>query len=374
MDEPRLARRAEIENLAQLLSEVFGFDDRYDRSRFVSALRRPVHRRGSLIMAEEGRPVSHILTATDRIIVHGCSVKVASIGGVCTHPDYRQRGYAGRILEKSLGLVAAQGARVLIVSGNRSLYQRNHCVPAGQMLQVKVLRESVASASPGSGDLSARRLPADDWVSLSPLHSVEPVRFVRTADFFATRCAWGDISAPESWLITSRGEAVAYLSLTHAWDDREPARRVAFEYAGSRAAILGALPAIFRQAEISEIRFGLLADDREFAYLLADRSIPLTPSTLPGTHRLLDLPGLMRDLRPYLAARLPRAVTRRLAFGQEGQRCTFSLGSETAEMDLSDGIRLVLGGPDAPCIEGELGRVLAAVLPIPFPAPGFNFV
>jgi predicted N-acetyltransferase YhbS len=304
MDGPRLARRDETEDLAQLLSDVFGFQGRYPRDQFLTALGRPVHRRGALIIAEDGRPVSHILTVIDRVLIHGCSVKVASIGGVCTHPDYRGRGYAGRILEESLRSTTAQGARLLIVSGNRRLYERNHCVPAGRTLQAAVRRESAAAAATDDG-LSARCLPPNDWPTLSPLYSAEPVRFVRAADFLATCCAWGDIPAPETWLISSRGAPVAYLSLARAWGDREPGRRVAFEYAGSRAAILDALPAIFHETDISEIGFGVLAADRELFYLLAGRGIPLTPGSLPGTHRVLDLPGLMRDLRPYLAARDP---------------------------------------------------------------------
>jgi len=34
----------------------------------------------------------------------------------------------------------------------------------------------------------------------------------------------------------------------------------------------------------------------------------------------------------------------------------------------------VLGGPNAPPVEGELARVLAEVFPIPFPVPGFDYL
>ena len=43
-------------------------------------------------------------------------------------------------------------------------------------------------------------------------------------------------------------------------------------------------------------------------------------------------------------------------------------------MTLSQAAPLVLGGPDAPEVKGELGRVLGEVFPVPFPMPGFNYV
>jgi len=82
----------------------------------------------------------------------------------------------------------------------------------------------------------------------------------------------------------------------------------------------------------------------------------------------------MRDIRPYLAARLPRADLRRLSFDQQRDTCTFGLGEEHRALDASQAVRLVLGSPEAPSVGGELGRVLSAIFPLPMPMPGFNAV
>ncbi len=95
---------------------------------------------------------------------------------------------------------------------------------------------------------------------------------------------------------------------------------------------------------------------------------------LRGTHRLIDLPGLMRKLRPYLRERLERRDLRRLSFEQEGERCVFAYGDERVECSLSEAAPLVLGGPAAPEVSGDLGRVLSGILPVPFPMPGFNYM
>ena len=109
-------------------------------------------------------------------------------------------------------------------------------------------------------------------------------------------------------------------------------------------------------------------------YLLGRRGVALKEETLSGTHRLIDLPGLMQKLRPYLRERLESRDVRRLSFDQEGERCSFAYGEERLECSLGEATALVLGGPAAPRVSGDLGRVLSRVLPVPFPMPGFNYL
>jgi predicted N-acetyltransferase YhbS len=371
VDGPRLVRREEAEELSHLLCGIFGFDHYYNKEFISDALQRPVHRRGATIIAEDGKPVSHILTTVDQVSVYSCHLKVASIGGVCTHPHYRHRGYASLILQESLRAATAAGARVLIVSGDRGLYRRNHCARVGDLLACQILPESLR---PGHGKLAVRRVTADHWPLLSPLNAAELVHFVRGADFFSRCCWWWNCVSNEIWRVDSNGELVAYLSLLPPWREEHRPTRTVGEYAGCRAAILDALPIIFQQTEIAGISFLVSARDEELAYLLANRGLALKAAALPGTHRLLNLPGLMRDLRPYLAARLTSQVMRPLASDQQEEVCCFLLGQERAEMDLTQAIKLILGGPDAPRIGGELGRALTSIFPLPFPLPGFNYV
>jgi len=371
VDGPRRVRPEEIEELGDLLCRVFGFHEYYDKVKFTRNLRRPVHLRGARVIAEDGKLVSHALMIVDELSIHGCRVRAASIGGVCTDPDYRGRGCAGKVLEQSVADAVTARARVMIVSGDRSLYRRNHCVRTGDLLAATVCRDSLWPAGAG---LSVRRVTADDWGALSPLQAAEPVRFVRSADFFSQCCYWWDCALPEIWLVASGSKPLGYLLLVPPWRAEHRKTRTVGEYAGSRAAIVDALPLIFEGTDLDEIRCEVLGQDGELAYLLAGRSLALAPDTLPGTHRVLNLPGLMRDIRPYLAARLPRSVMRRLTCEQEGEACRLSLGSDQVEMDLSQAARLVLGGRGVPRVGGDLGENLGRVFPIPFPMPGCNFI
>ena len=372
MDGPRLVRRDELDDLAKLLCQVFGFDQYYSQERVDSGLRRRLHRRGGRIIAEDGKPVSHMLTALDTIFIYGCRVRVASIGSVSTHPDYRGRGYAGEILQRSIEDSIKARARVMIVSGDRSLYRRNHCVPAGHLYEAAL----DCGASEAVAGLKARRVGPEAWPTLAPLYQAEPVRFVRGTDLFSQVCFWWDCSFPQIWVIESDDVPLAYLSLTPtSRDDREGPERVVAEYAGSRAAILEGLPALASAAGIERIHFRLLGQDRELLYLLNRRGAALRPGRISGTLRLLNLPGLLRDLRPYLSARLPRADLRRFTATQQGETCTFAYDTQRLALNLSQAAPLVLGGPEeTPAPGGELGRVLAAIFPVQLPMPGFNYV
>lgn len=371
MEGPRLVRPEETAALCRLLCDVFGFDNIYAEERFRQALARSAHRRGALVIVEEGRPVSHILTTIDDLSLHGCRTRVASIGGVATEERWRNRGYAGAILAESLRRMEARGARVLIVSGDRSLYRRNHCVPAGEVWQGRLSQDVLARPAPAG--LSVACVGADAWPELAPIYAAEPVHFVRGRDFLSRCCVWWDCYRPEVWAVRSHGETIAYL-LLHPVGPDGPAARLTSEWAGPRAAVLDALPLIAAEAGLVEVHVRAPRYDHELIYLLRARGVALHQGRLAGTQRLVNLPGLMRDLRTYLAARLPAATLRRLRVAQEGESCLFALGEEELRLSLSDAARLVLGGAERPAVAGELGEALARAFPIPFPMPGFNYV
>jgi hypothetical protein len=201
------------------------------------------------------------------------------------------------------------------------------------------------------------------------------VRFARAADFTSRLSFWWNCQSPELWLVERDGQPLAYAMLSLTWrDDPKGRLREIHEYAGSRGALLDALPAVFAATDLREIKIAALGHDAEFVTLLRQRGLAVREGHLGGTHRVIDLPGLTKALRPYLAERLPAKELQRLSFAQRGERCAFRFGEETLEVTLSQAAPLVLGGPGAPKVDGELGRVLSTIFPIPFPMPGFNYV
>ncbi len=370
MEGPRPVRDDELAGLTTLLSDVFGFGPRYSPEYLLAGARRPVMRQGASVIVADGRPVSHIFTLYADYSMYGCPVKTASVGCVATHADHRGRGLAGAILTERLAHALSEGARLMIVSGDRSLYRRHHCVPAGLAYLAKLRGDLL----PPPADLTLRRVALEEWPLLAALQQQEPARFLRPADVAPSLTWWWDVQDPHLWLI-SRGETpLAYAALSSPWGRPDTEFRWISEYAGSRAALLEAVPLLLEAEHTAELHFAALAQDAELRHRFHRLGLPVEQLTVSGTIRLLDLPGLMQDLAPYVAQRLPAADVSRLSFAQEEDLCTFRLGEEEMTLDLSEAARIVCGAPDAPEVSGDLGRVLARLYPLPTIAPGLNYV
>ncbi len=365
---PRLVRREELADLDDLAAVSFGGVVRPRRGRRNRGWER---RSGSWVIARDGKLVSHIRVVYNVLSLRGCRLKIASIGGVCTHPDYRGQGIATTLLDHCVEVAADAGASLLLISGERGLYRRAMAVDAAPTYEAEVRPNLVCAAAPAP---RARRAAPEDWASCARLYQAEPVRFVRSAGFFSRAFSWR--AARGAWIIEWAGEVAAYLLLSRPWGTpADHPHRLVTEYAGSRTALLEGLPSLFDASGFERITLRAPAWDRELAYLLDRARLVRKSTTLPEhTIRLLDLPRLMRRLRPYAAERLSRGEVRALTFEQEGLRCTIAFGGETLELDLGRAAALVLGGPGARPVEGELGRLLASLFPVPFPLPGLNYV
>ncbi len=368
LDGPRLVKTEELEDLEDLSARCFGF------TRPARGARRRRRRRlwgQSWVIADGGKPVSHIRIVYNDLLVYGSRVKAASIGGVCTDPNYRRQGIATTLLAHCTKEAAEAGAALLIISGQRGLYRRAWAVEAGAMLRAKLGPDSI-NRTPGG--VSVRIAEPEDWAACARLYQAEPVRFVRPAAMFVQ--SFGHRWHREKWIVEVGGEIWAYLALSRDWGSRpDDPRRIVAEYAGCRAAIISALPALFSAGGFGEIEFEAPSHDRELVHLLTAQGLGLKAVNIRDhTFRLLNLPGLIRRLRRYAEARLPESDLRQLCVRQEGESCLFSFGEEELTLGLAQSATLVLGGPKPPKVNGELGRVLGALFPVSLPIPGLNYV
>lgn len=83
----------------------------------------------SLFIAEDdGRIIAHNGIMLGKIMINGHDVTMASMGAVCTDPDYRGQGIATRVLHEALAWLRDKGVGLLTISGDRGLYTRNGAV------------------------------------------------------------------------------------------------------------------------------------------------------------------------------------------------------------------------------------------------------
>lgn len=78
-----------------------------------------------------------------KINIGNAQVNVFSIGAVCTHEDYRQRGISSKLLEKVYQYIDQAGGTLLFISGDRGLYTRNHCYHFGDTYQYTIHQSAI---------------------------------------------------------------------------------------------------------------------------------------------------------------------------------------------------------------------------------------
>ncbi len=377
LDGPRPIRREELAASGRLAGLCFP-----DAAGVMEEIRTytPPRRGGIQVICHRGVPVSQIGVYHSRVSVYGSPLRIASIGGVCTHPDYRGLGLATRLLDYCTRKLTAEGARLMLISGMRGLYTRAGCVTA-QKFEYIVLKPG--QLRPGVDDLSLRPATEADAPLCDRLYQTEPVHFARRVEEFAAHFRRPEeFTKAEDWIIEATGRPVAYLFTGLPWEyggESGADAREVIEYAGSRVALVGALTEVMARLNLRELRLAVPWQDVDLLHLLHERGVTGDHIPLVGhTMRIVNFPGLMRDLRPYVRARLTRSQRRGLRFQQEGDRYAIVRGEERLELDGATMTRLVMGVPaevahEAPVASGALGEITSALFPLPSFLPGLNY-
>jgi GNAT superfamily N-acetyltransferase len=257
LDGPRALLAQELAPARRLSVRCFNHDT---LTNFPDGPYRPTRRQSIEVVAHEGGPVSQMHLTYSHVSVCGYRVKVASIGGVCTHPDYRGRGIATELLHHSLHEAASNGARIVLISGTRGLYRRAGCTPAMDFETVVLTSTFSGGAAAGIG---IRPASAADGRHCARLNQMEPVHFVRRVAEFESSigCADGG-GLIDDWIVEADGRPLCYVLLrtpwSHAPQDRVRELVLQGEWAGSRLALVSAFPQIIERCGLVELRLGRL--------------------------------------------------------------------------------------------------------------------
>jgi GNAT superfamily N-acetyltransferase len=384
---PHPVRREELAASQRLSLQCFpGFREELTEKDLLASYV-PPRRGGVQVLSHRGVPVSQIGIYHSQVNLYGCPLRIASIGGVCTHPDYRGLGLATRLLETCVHKLVAEGARLMLVSGARNLYTRLGCV-AAQDFEAIVLKptfpkgaiDSQPAYSPAYSPatfgkvFSLRPATAADASLCARLYQSEAVHFVRRVEEFAEHFSrLEEFPRAEDWVVESQGQPLAYMFLGVPWEHWtfptfpkgaiEPIPplfpppmgggwggggqvgvREVVEYAGSRTALVAGLAQAVVQSKLAELRLLIPRQDVDLLQLLRVHAVTGDATPLIGhTMRVVNFPRLMSDLRPYVKARLTQDQRRGLRFEQEGDRCVIVRAHERLELDTATTTPLVMG-------------------------------
>ena len=388
-DGPRLVRQDELIASERLSRICFGGPEIDNEAEILANYVLP-KRGGTYILAHQGKPVSQICTFHDRIKMYDGDIRVGSIGGVCTHPDYQGKQLASHLLEYCTQQLVDEGARLMLISGAHGIYTRLGNVPHGRYHSFSIKPGQSGQWRSTPTDLVVRKATEADALICNQLYQAESIHFIRRkSDFSAV--LHNPMSNPyihaEQWIIERSGQIVAYLFLGSEWGvGLETGIRHVGEYAGSRLALADALTVIITTNNLKELFWSVARQDIELIHLLqgggnSGATMPLYGHTL----RIINFPGFMNDLRPILRARLDANLLRGLRFEQSGpllgglgaDQYTITHGADRLQLNGASMTSLIMGDTNIEAksihLPGALAEIIPALFPLPSFLPGLNY-
>ena len=376
MEGPRGLKPREFESLCTLVNTVFRSDGIGRMEEQYPLLFAPDNYDGLFVMVDDGVVVSHVGALTRDISVLGCRMSTMSIGAVATCASHRGQGLATRLMEAAIRKAVEQDAVLMPISGGRGLYTRLGAKPIGQYALYTVPRDVLTA-----GDTDIRRAESADLPEMTRLYAEEPSRYVRSSADLGTAvdAEWICDRDGETVVVREGGRVAAYAGIQKRRPDREDeaGRTRVAEIAGSRSAVLRALPDLYDRYGVDSIEIVTGAADRELASLLRPYGVTAASQGFTGTVLVLQPERLLQVFDDYIADVLGRDT---LAWEVSGAAVTLRSAGQKHAVSTSDLGALVFGvvPPDPAPIEaiapGPLRTALRRVFPLQLPWYGFNFV
>lgn len=382
MEGPRGLKAQEFDSLCTLVNTVFRGDGVGRMEAQYPLLFAPENYDHLLVMVDDGVVVSHVGALTRDISVLGCRMSTMSIGAVATYASHRGRGLATQLMDAAVRKAVEQDAVLMPISGGRGLYTRLGAKRIGQYALYTVPRDTLpAGDGPAMAETDIRRADPEDLHEMTRLYAKEPSRYVRsTADLrMAVYAAWICDRDGETVVIREEGRLVAYAGIQKRRPDREDeaSRARLAEIAGSRSALVRALPCLYDRYGVDSIEIVTTASDFELASLLRPHGVTAAPQGFTGTVLVLQPERLLQVFEDYIAGVLGQDV---LTWDATADSVVFRCGGKDHAVATNDLGALVFGvvPPDEDPIEtvppGPFRTALESVFPLQLPWYGFNFV
>jgi len=376
MEGPRGLKARELASLCTLVNTVFRSDGCGRMEEQYPLLFAPGNFGQVFVMVDGDRVVSHVGTLTGDMSVLGHRFTTMSIGAVATYEAYRGQGLASKLMEAAIRKAGEQDAVLMPISGGRGLYTRLGAKRIGQYALFNVHRNVLPA-----GTTDVRTAEAADLPEMTRLYAEEPSHYVRsTADLgTAVNAEWICDRDGETVVIREEGRLVAYAGIQKRRPDRQDEGRRArlAEIAGSRSALLRALPDLCDRYGVDSMEIVTGASDRELASLLRPHGVTAEPQGFTGTVLVLRPDRLLRVFDDYIGEVLGPGT---LSWNVSGDAVVFRCGGQEHTIATGDSGALVFGvvppdtSPLAKIPSGPLKTALAHVFPLQLPWYGFNFV
>ncbi len=319
------------------------------------------------VVVENGEVVSHIGTIRRNISIMGCTLRVASLGGVATCESHRGRGHATALLRDTMRHCRKDGVDYIMVSGYRNMYHRYGCRYVGRDGIFHIAHERAGDFDDTAWTIT--QASKSDVETIGAIYRREPVRWLRPPSDIAFGIdGWVQNRPAKTYLIHRGDQPVAFGVMQQA-RERDAGQVYLLDYAGERSAIVGALGKFIEK--LNRLSLHVKGFDTVLRGLLEARGLAGEPANLPGTAMIIHFEQLLEKMRPYFVERVGEHAAYGLVFREEGDEYHIYYGGDRVVAESRGAAAQLIFGTleetenamlDA---GGRAGGVLRACLPIP---------
>ncbi len=231
-----------------------------------------------------GKVASHVGIFPAQVAIREVSLKVAGIGGVATHPDYRKRGYAYLLLQDCLRKMERENFDLSILwTGIPDFYRPLGWENAGHE-NAYFLDKGNISLLPLLNNAELQEGYEDHLDQIHQLHSKEALRVIRSKKSMATLLGRPGL---ETFLALRNQVPTAYIVVG------EDGVR---DYAGQPEAIAGLLREVFQEREMRHLTVFTPHLGGGLPKTLEDLGIPKQQG-YAGMLRVINLESLLKKLK-----------------------------------------------------------------------------
>ncbi|MCZ8516083.1 GNAT family N-acetyltransferase [Paenibacillus filicis] len=329
----------------------------------------------------DGRPVSFVGLVPSIVRIGSARIHCCSIGGVCTHPDYRGRGYAGLILQRVMDHIDRAGASLLLVSGNRTLYQRANCFEFGSFRNYTLDCEQSAQlmAQNLATGITIREADAADWFGLRNAAATRLNAFEQSlwdlALLIEAEPAGSPMKQHHKVLAAERDGAIrgfAVIGVPYANAAVVPR---AFEWAGEAPLVACLFAEALQRYNMSELTVPVAWHEAQLSDLLARAGIRSAEGNNVGTIHIVRPERLIEQLQPYFQQISTEAAGNlRIEASEDGTTRVHVKGG-AANLDAQALVALMFDKEPEIDLDEDVLCSLCSLFPIPFPyTGGLNYV
>lgn len=376
--ELRSARREDFEEILKLINHVFR-DTRGEKATMGQEfpLLLNINNLENMIgIYENDKPISEVNFLKEKIYIESAIINAASIGGVCTHENFRGKNYASKILDKVEEKMYVDGIDVVLISGERTLYTRRQCMKVENFYRYTIIPEDLEMVYIRKDNMKSKtalcikNYQEKYFDSMVHIYNLNSTRYKRTSKEFSVllesaTISWGNYTY-EKYVIAREDEFLGYIILRIINEESKHGQVI--ECAGKAEHVYECLKKIAYDKKLSYIDHYVHIKDR-MNYFPSTEQRNL--DCLHGTVKIINFTSFMKNLKPYFNQHVEEEIINKLSFtsGEDGSHII--IGEEDFKISsIEMATKLVFEGIDSEqdLLERlpKVKRFMSRVFPIPF--------